>query len=131
MSGVWRRGEFGKGATTILAAATRLETCLERPFTQTIARNDRTPTSGIWIALKIHIERSLGEVAEELPGQVRGNSGKSRDFPEARRSLTPSQRREEPGMSREFCRDVPDPCGCSKSLCQKITNGKNTQRKSA
>ena len=26
-------------------------------------------------------------------------------------------RREEPGMSREFCRDVPDRCGCSKSLC--------------
>ena len=22
-------------------------------------------------------------------------------------------------MSREFCRDVPDPCGCSKSLCKK------------
>ena len=28
-------------------------------------------------------------------------------------------RREESGMSREFCRDVPDPWGCSKSLCQK------------
>ena len=23
------------------------------------------------------------------------------------------------GMSREFCRDVPDPWGCSKSLCKK------------
>ena len=28
-------------------------------------------------------------------------------------------RREESGMSREFCRDVPDPWGCSKGLCQK------------
>ena len=28
-------------------------------------------------------------------------------------------RREESGMSREFCRDVPDPWGCSKSLCKK------------
>ena len=26
---------------------------------------------------------------------------------------------EESGMSREFCRDVPDPWGCSKSLCKK------------
>ena len=28
-------------------------------------------------------------------------------------------RREESGMSREFCRDVPDLWGCSKSLCKK------------
>ena len=28
-------------------------------------------------------------------------------------------RREESGMSREFCRDVPDPWGFSKSLCKK------------
>ena len=28
-------------------------------------------------------------------------------------------RREESGMSQEFCRDVPDPWGCSKSLCNK------------
>ena len=28
-------------------------------------------------------------------------------------------RREESVMSREFCRDVPDPWGCSKSLCKK------------
>ena len=28
-------------------------------------------------------------------------------------------RREEPGMSREFCRDVPDPWRCSKSFCKK------------
>ena len=28
-------------------------------------------------------------------------------------------RREESGMSRECSRDVPDPWGCSKSLCQK------------
>ena len=28
-------------------------------------------------------------------------------------------RREESGMSREFCRDVPDPWRCSKSLCKK------------
>ena len=30
-------------------------------------------------------------------------------------------RREESGMSREFCRDVPDPWGCSKSLCKKTS----------
>ena len=29
-------------------------------------------------------------------------------------------RREESGTSREFCRDVPDPWGCSKSLCKKV-----------
>ena len=28
-------------------------------------------------------------------------------------------RREESGMFREFCRDVPDPWECSKSLCKK------------
>ena len=28
-------------------------------------------------------------------------------------------RREEPGTSREFCRDVPDRWGCSKSLCKR------------
>ena len=28
-------------------------------------------------------------------------------------------RREESGMSRDFCRDVPDPWGCSKTLCKK------------
>ena len=27
--------------------------------------------------------------------------------------------RGEPGISQKFCRDVPDPCRCSKSLCQK------------
>ena len=27
--------------------------------------------------------------------------------------------REESGMSREFCRDVPDPWGCPKTLCKK------------
>ena len=30
-------------------------------------------------------------------------------------------RREESGMSREFCRDVPDPSRCSKSLCKKTS----------
>ena len=30
-------------------------------------------------------------------------------------------RREESGMSREFCRDVPDPWRCSKSLCKKTS----------
>ena len=39
----------------------------------------------LWIAVKFHSERSSGEVAGELPG-------KSGDFPEARGSLTPSQR---------------------------------------
>ena len=45
-----------------------------------------------WIGLKIYNERCFGEVAEELPGKFRENSGRSRDFPEARGSLTPSQR---------------------------------------
>ena len=39
----------------------------------------------LWIAVKFHSERTSGEVAEKLPG-------KSGDFPEARGSLTPSQR---------------------------------------
>ena len=30
-------------------------------------------------------------------------------------------RREESGMSQEFCRDVPDPWRCSKSLCKKTS----------
>ena len=30
-------------------------------------------------------------------------------------------RREESGMSREFCRDVPNPWGCSKSLCKRTS----------
>ena len=38
-----------------------------------------------WIAVKFHSERTSGEVAEKLPGS-------SGDFPEARGSLTPSQR---------------------------------------
>ena len=29
-------------------------------------------------------------------------------------------RREESGMSREFCWDVPDPCGCSKVCAKKV-----------
>ena len=50
-------------------------------------------TSGdLWIAVKFHSERTSGEVAEKLPGEVRELPGKSGDFPEARGSLTPSQR---------------------------------------
>ena len=43
------------------------------------------------IALKIHTERSAGEVAGELLG-VWGNSEKPREFAEGLGSLTPSQR---------------------------------------
>ena len=43
---------------------------------------------GTCIALQIHSERSSGEVAEKLPGI----SGKSRELPQARGSLTPSRR---------------------------------------
>ena len=32
--------------------------------------------------------------------------------------------REESGMSREFCWDVPDPWGCSKTLCKKRSQRK-------
>ena len=46
----------------------------------------------LWIAVKFHSERTSGEVAEKLPGKFRELPGKSGDFPEARGSLTPSQR---------------------------------------
>ena len=45
----------------------------------------------LWIALNPH-ERSSGEVAEKLPGKFGELPGKSGDSPEARGSLTPSQR---------------------------------------
>ena len=45
-----------------------------------------------WIAVKFHSERTFGEVAEKLPGKFGELPGKSGDFPEARGSLTPSQR---------------------------------------
>ena len=45
-----------------------------------------------WIAVKFDSERTSGEVAEKLPGKFGELPGKSRDFPEARGSLTPSQR---------------------------------------
>ena len=44
------------------------------------------------IAVKFHSERTSGEVAEKLPGKFGELPGKSGDFPEARGSLTPSQR---------------------------------------
>ena len=47
----------------------------------------------------------------------RGGGRKLRALP--RNFVFPGFRGEESGMSREFCRDVPDPCGCSKSLCKK------------
>ena len=45
-----------------------------------------------WTAIKFHSERTSGEVAEKLPGKFGELPGKSGDFPEARGSLTPSQR---------------------------------------
>ena len=45
-----------------------------------------------WIAAKFHSERTSGEVAEKLPGKFGELLGKSAEFPEARGSLTPSQR---------------------------------------
>ena len=45
-----------------------------------------------WIAVKFHSERTSGKVAEKLPGKFGELPGKSGDFPEARGSLTPSQR---------------------------------------
>ena len=47
----------------------------------------------------------------------RGGGRKVRALP--RKFVFLGFRREEFGMSREFCRDVPDPWGCSKSLCRK------------
>ena len=44
------------------------------------------------IAVKFHSERTSGEVAGKLPGKFGKVPGKSGDFPEARGSLTPSQR---------------------------------------
>ena len=49
----------------------------------------------------------------------RGGGQKLRAHP--RKFVFLGFRREESGMSQEFCRDVPDPWGCSKSLC-KITS---------
>ena len=46
----------------------------------------------LWIALRFAVREVLGNVAQELPFEVRRKSGKSRDFPEARWSLIPSQR---------------------------------------
>ena len=46
----------------------------------------------LWIAVKFHSERTSGEVAGKLPGKLGELLGKSGDFPEARGSLTPSQR---------------------------------------
>ena len=46
----------------------------------------------LWIAVKFHTERTSGEVAEKLPGKFGELPGKSGDFPDARGSLTPSQR---------------------------------------
>ena len=46
----------------------------------------------LWIAVKFRSERTSGEVAEKLPGKFGELPGKSGDFPEARGSLTPSQR---------------------------------------
>ena len=46
----------------------------------------------LWIAVKFHSERTSGEVAEKLLGKFGKVPGKSGDFPEARGSLTPSQR---------------------------------------
>ena len=46
----------------------------------------------LWIAVKFHSERTSGEAAEKLPEKFGELPGKSGDFPEARGSLTPSQR---------------------------------------
>ena len=46
------------------------------------------------IAVKFHSERTSGEVAEKLRGRFGELLGKSGDWPEARGSLTPSQRLE-------------------------------------
>ena len=48
----------------------------------------------------------------------RGGGQKIRALP--RKFVFLGFRREASGMSQEFCRDVPDPWGCSKSLCQKV-----------
>ena len=47
----------------------------------------------------------------------RGGGQKLRALP--RKFVFLGFRREESGMSREFCRDVPDPWGCSKSFVLK------------
>ena len=56
-------------------------------------RNEKTPfvmTPFPWIALKIHSERSSGELAK-LPGKWGGEFWEVQGLPEARGSLTPSQ----------------------------------------
>ena len=47
----------------------------------------------------------------------RGGGRKVRALP--RKFVFLGFRREESGTSRDFCQDVPDPWGCSKSLCKK------------
>ena len=47
----------------------------------------------------------------------RGGGRKVRALP--RKFVFFGFRRDESGMSKEICRDVPDPWGCSKSLCKK------------
>ena len=44
------------------------------------------------VTVKFRSERTSGEVAEKLPGKFGELPGKSGGFPEARGSLTPSQR---------------------------------------
>ena len=48
----------------------------------------------------------------------RGGGRKVRALP--RKLVFLGFRREESGMSLEFCQDVQDPCGCSKGLCKKV-----------
>ena len=52
----------------------------------------RKVPGNFWIAVEFHSERTSGEAAEKLPGKFGELPGKSGDFPEARGSLTPSQR---------------------------------------
>ena len=47
----------------------------------------------------------------------RGEGQKVRALP--RKFVFLGFRGEESGISREFCRDIPDPWGCSKCLCKK------------
>ena len=74
------------------------------------------------IAVKFHSERTSGEVTEKLPGKFGELPGKSGDFPEARGSLTPSQRLAKFVSTVNSCRFVTSPGNSSMWSAQATTD---------
>ena len=59
---------------------------------ETVSDFPEVSPGNLWVVVKLHSERTSGEVAGELPGRSGELPGKSGNFPEAQGSLTPSQR---------------------------------------